>query len=70
MADIENGIVIIIEDQGKIKCIFADKLIGEQQVVIKALPDYIKKVNSVSGCSLLGDATISLILNISEIVNF
>ncbi len=67
--NIEDGIVIMVEDQGKVKCIFADKLIGEQQVVIKALPDYIKKVKGVSGCSLLGDATISLILNISEIVN-
>lgn len=66
---IEDGIVIMVEDQGKTKCIFADKLIGEQQVVIKALPDYIKKVKGVSGCSLLGDATISLILDISEIVN-
>lgn len=69
VVNIEDGIVIMVEDQGKVKCIFADKLIGEQQVVIKALPDYIKKVKGVSGCSLLGDATISLILNISEIVN-
>jgi two-component system, chemotaxis family, sensor kinase CheA len=69
VVNIENGIVIMIEDQGKTKCIFADKLIGEQQVVIKALPDYIKKVKGVSGCSLLGDATISLILDVSEIVN-
>lgn len=69
VVNIEDGIVIMVEDQGKTKCIFADKLIGEQQVVIKALPDYIKKVNGVSGCSLLGDATISLILDISEIVN-
>ena len=67
--NIEEGIVIMIEDQGKTKCIFADKLIGEQQVVIKALPEYIKKVNGVIGCSLLGDATISLILDISTIVN-
>lgn len=66
---IEDGIVIMVEDQGKTKCIFADKLIGEQQVVIKALPEYIKRVKGVSGCSLLGDATISLILDISEIVN-
>ncbi|WP_238919135.1 chemotaxis protein CheA [Clostridium sp. YIM B02555] len=69
IVNIEDGIVIMVEDQGKVKCIFADKLIGEQQVVIKALPDYIKKVKGVSGCSLLGDATISLILNVSEIVN-
>ena len=69
IVNIEDGIVIMVEDQGKTKCIFADRLIGEQQVVIKALPDYIKKVEGVIGCSLLGDATISLILDISEIVS-
>ena len=69
VVNIEEGIVIMVEDQGKTRCIFADALIGEQQVVIKALPDYIKKVSGVSGCSLLGDATISLILDVSEIVN-
>jgi len=69
VVNIEAGIVIMVEDQGKTRCIFADALIGEQQVVIKALPDYIKKVSGVSGCSLLGDATISLILDVSEIVD-
>jgi len=69
VVNIEDGIVVMVEDQGKTRCIFADALIGEQQVVIKALPDYIKKVSGVSGCSLLGDATISLILDVSEIVN-
>ena len=69
VVNIEEGIVIMVEDQGKARCIFADALIGEQQVVIKALPEYIKKVKGVSGCSLLGDATISLILDVSEIVN-
>ncbi|ENK0556001.1 chemotaxis protein CheA [Clostridium botulinum] len=69
VVNIEDGIVIMVEDEGKTKCIFADALIGEQQVVIKSLPDYIKKVNGVSGCTLLGDGSISLILDISEIVN-
>lgn len=67
--NIEDGIVVMVEDEGKQKCIFADELIGEQQVVIKALPEYIKKVNGVSGCTLLGDGSISLILDVSKIVN-
>lgn len=67
--NIEDGIVIMVEDQGKSRCIFADELIGEQQIVIKALPEYIKKVGGIIGCSLLGNGIISLILDISEIVN-
>ncbi|GAA0076501.1 chemotaxis protein CheA [Clostridium sp. CTA-5] len=69
VVNIEDGIVIMIEDQGKTRCIFVDSLIGQQQVVIKPLPDYIKRVQGISGCSLLGDATISLILDISKVIN-
>lgn len=69
IVNIEDGIVIMIEDQGKTRCIFVDSLIGQQQVVIKPLPDYIKRVQGISGCSLLGDATISLILDISKVIN-
>jgi two-component system, chemotaxis family, sensor kinase CheA len=65
---IEGGIVIITEcDQSKL-CIFADELLGEQQVVVKALPAYIKKVNGISGCTLLGNGSISLILDVAGLV--
>lgn len=70
IVNIEDGIVIMVEEEGKTRCIFADALLGEQQVVIKTLPDYIKKVNGISGCTLLGDGSISLILNVSDIVNY
>lgn len=61
--DLTQGMALIVQSsQGEI-CIFADGLIGEQQVVVKPLPTYIKKVEGVAGCSLLGDGTISLILD-------
>lgn len=61
--DLTQGMALIVQSsQGEI-CIFADGLIGEQQVVVKPLPNYIKKVEGIAGCSLLGDGTISLILD-------
>lgn len=61
--DLTKGMALIVQStQGEI-CIFADGLIGEQQVVVKPLPNYIKKVEGIAGCSLLGDGTISLILD-------
>lgn len=69
VTDIEEGIVIMVEDGGKSICIFADELIGEQQVVIKALPEYIDKVKGTSGCTLLGNGCISLILDVAQLVN-
>ncbi|MBB5196506.1 chemotaxis protein CheA [Anaerocolumna cellulosilytica] len=68
----EEGVIIMIEQEEKTVCIFADELLGQQQVVVKALPEYIRrirKINGLSGCTLLGDGNISLILDIAGIVN-
>jgi len=68
VTDFNEGIMIMLESEGKRRCIFADELLGEQQVVVKALPKYIKKVNAIAGCTLLGDGDISLILDIDDII--
>lgn len=68
ITDFSEGIMIMVEGEDKRMCIFADALLGQQQVVVKALPKYIKKVNGIAGCTLLGDGDISLILNIDEII--
>lgn len=66
--DIEKGILVMVENEGKSFCIFADELLGEQQVVVKPLPNYIKKVKGIGGCNLLGDGSISLILDIGGLI--
>jgi two-component system, chemotaxis family, sensor kinase CheA len=70
--DLPDGIIIMVEDENDILCLFADELIGEQQVVVKALPTYIKnlrKVAGLAGCTLLGDGSISLILDVGGMSN-
>ncbi len=62
-----HGILIMVEQDEKTFCIFADELLGQQQVVVKALPGYIqtkRKIRGLAGCTLLGDGSISLILDI------
>jgi two-component system chemotaxis sensor kinase CheA len=68
IVDIHDGIVIMVENEGKSICIFADELVGEQQVVVKALPRYLKRVNGLAGCTLLGDGGISLILDTGGLI--
>lgn len=71
VTSIPDGIVVMVENESRSSCIFADKLLGEQQVVVKALPDFIKnfkKARGVAGCTLLGDGSISLILDIAGLV--
>lgn len=72
IVDLTKGILIMVEAEEKAFCIFADELLGKQQVVVKALPNYIrnlKKINGLAGCTLLGDGCISLILDISGLAS-
>lgn len=71
VTDFMNGIFIMAEHDGRTICIFADDLLGQQQVVVKALPTYIIKymfTKEISGCTLLGDGNISLILDVSGLI--
>jgi len=73
VTEFTDGIIIMVEQDEKNLCIFADALIGQQQVVVKALPTYIrntKKVGGLAGCTLLGDGSISLILDIGGLIGF
>ena len=63
---------MMVENEDKRMCILVDELIGEQQVVVKALPYYIKNfkyAKGIEGCTLLSDGSISLILDVSELLN-
>ncbi len=69
--DFEQGIFLMIEYESKFYCLFADELLGKQQVVVKSLPKYItniRKIKGLAGCTLLGDGSISLILNLAGII--
>jgi two-component system chemotaxis sensor kinase CheA len=71
ITDYSEGIIVVCEYDEKIICLFVDNLIGEQQVVVKSLPEYLTrfklKSTGVGGCTILGDGSISLILDTSEI---
>ncbi len=65
VTDIEDGIIICIENGNKTLCLHVDSLIGERQVVVKTMPKYIKEVRGISGCTLLGNGDISLIIDVA-----
>lgn len=66
--NIEDGIVIILNHEDRKLAIFADKLVGEQEIVVKPMPSYVKAVKGISGCTQLGDGSISLILDTGGLV--
>ena len=50
-------------------CLVVDKLVGEEELVIKALDDHLVANDMVSGASILGDGTVVLILNTASLVS-
>ncbi len=67
----DNGVLLWVESGDNSFCLFVDQLIGEQQVVVKPLPDYVNnfgiKSSGISGCTILGDGSISIILDVANI---
>ncbi len=66
--ELNDGILVIAEDAGMPVAIFIDEIVGQQQTVIKGLSDYIGKARGCSGCTILGDGSVSLILDLSTLV--
>lgn len=69
--NLDEGVLLWVESGDNSFCLFVDELIGEQQVVVKPLPDYVNnygiKDYGVSGCTILGDGSISIILDVATI---
>lgn len=72
ITNIDDGILILVESGDGSLCLFVDKIVGEQQVVVKPLPPilakYSLKESGISGCSILGDGSINLILDIGNLI--
>ncbi len=65
---LSDGILIVLEYQDSRFCLFIDEILGQQQTVIKGLSDFIGNVPGVSGCTILGDGGVSLILDVGTLV--
>ena len=64
---LENGIVVIIESEGKKTALFVDELLGQQQVVIKSLESNYRRVQGISGATIMGDGRVALILDVAAL---
>jgi len=65
VTDICEGTLIMLENGEHVVCLLVDDLIGQQQAVVKSMPKYFKKVRGLSGCTLLGNGDISLIIDVA-----
>jgi two-component system chemotaxis sensor kinase CheA len=63
-----DGLLMIVGDGNRRTALLVDDLLGQQQVVAKALGDGLGKVAGVSGGAILGDGRVGLILDVNETV--
>ncbi len=66
---VDDGIVMVLEHENTQVCVLIDKLVREQEIVVKPIPSYVKKVKGISGCTQLGDGSIALILDIGGLIH-
>ena len=67
-SDPSQGIIVILEAEGKKAALLVDGLVGQQQVVVKNLESNFRKVPGISGATILGDGGVSLILDVSALL--
>jgi two-component system chemotaxis sensor kinase CheA len=63
-----QGILVILESEGKKAALLVDSLVGQQQVVVKNLESNFRKVAGISGATILGDGGVSLILDVAALL--
>ncbi len=66
--ELTEGLLMVVEGDGRRAGLFVDDLLGQQQVVIKSLETNYRRVAGVSGATILGDGSVALILDIPEII--
>jgi two-component system chemotaxis sensor kinase CheA len=63
-----SGIMVVVEAEGGRVALLVDELLGQQQVVVKNLESNYRKVNDVSGATIMGDGRVALILDVGSLV--
>jgi two-component system chemotaxis sensor kinase CheA len=64
----QSNIMVVVEAEGGRVAVLVDELLGQQQVVVKNLESNYRKVQDVSGATILGDGRVALILDVGSLV--
>ncbi|MFN6997778.1 MAG: chemotaxis protein CheA, partial [Aquincola tertiaricarbonis] len=63
-----SNILVVIEAEGGRVAVLVDELLGQQQVVVKNLEANYRRVNDVSGATIMGDGRVALILDVGSLI--
>jgi two-component system chemotaxis sensor kinase CheA len=65
---VEDGLLVVVEAEGRRYGVLVDDLLAQQQVVIKTLETNYRQVAGVAGATILGDGTVALIIDVPGLV--
>jgi two-component system chemotaxis sensor kinase CheA len=66
-AEPTQGIVTIMQTEGRRFAMLIDELVGQQQVVVKNLETNYRKVHGISAATILGDGSVALIVDVAAL---
>ena len=64
---LDQGIMVVLEADGIKVALFVDALIGQHQVVIKSLEANYRKIQGISGATIMGDGRVAMILDVTAL---
>jgi two-component system chemotaxis sensor kinase CheA len=66
--NVHEGLVMVVEGEGRRAGLFVDELLGQQQVVIKSMESNYGRIEGVGGATILGEGTVALILDVPGLI--
>ncbi|HSX64879.1 MAG TPA: chemotaxis protein CheW, partial [Pseudoxanthomonas sp.] len=64
----DESLVVVVEGDGHKLALEVDELLGQQQVVVKNLENNYRRIEGISGATILGDGRVALIVDVGGLV--
>lgn len=64
----DSPVVVVVESDGQKLALEVDELLGQQQVVVKNIEDNYRRIDGVSGATIMGDGRVALIVDVGGLV--
>lgn len=64
----EDSVIIVITAGGRKAALIVDGIVGSKQIVVKGLPELLDNTRAISGCSVLGNGDVCLIVDAAALI--
>ncbi|MCS6808009.1 MAG: chemotaxis protein CheA, partial [Bacteroidota bacterium] len=65
---LHEGIIIVVEYRERKACLFVDEIVGQQQIVVRSLSQYVGNVRGITGCMIQSNGEVGLIIDVETLL--